>query len=137
MLSGLLGGVSTTISAGSLNKTTVSSYEQMIIDHDMLRYVYRCLDGLVVNDDTLASEAMEHVRPGGDYVTAAHTLRHVRSGENLYLELFDRRAVGKRGDNLMHRAHNEVQAILSAHAPAVPESTRRAVADHVDRLLSM
>lgn len=103
----------------------------------MQNFSDRLLGGLVVNDDTLASEAMEQVGPGGDYVTAAHTLRHVRSGENLYLGLFDRRAVGERVANLMHRAHNEVQAILSAHAPAVPESTRRAVADHVDRLLSM
>ena len=43
MLSALLAGVDMTINAGSLNKTTVSSYEQMIIDHEMLRYLYRCL----------------------------------------------------------------------------------------------
>jgi trimethylamine--corrinoid protein Co-methyltransferase len=132
MLSALASGIDVSINAGSLNKTTVSSYEQMIIDHEMLRYLYRCLEGVTVNEDTLAFEVIAAAGHGGSYLMADHTRRYLRSGENLYLRLFDRTSINDDVPGVLARAHEEVQAVLTDHKPDVPEELAAEIASFVE-----
>jgi len=136
MFSSLVAGVDVSINAGSLNKTTVSSYEQMIIDHEMLRYLYRCLEGMTVNEETLAYDVIEAIGPGGNYLMADHTRRSLRSGENLYLKLFDRTGVNAPAPDLLARAHEEVEAILATHEPDVSEQIAREIFAYIEEQLS-
>jgi trimethylamine--corrinoid protein Co-methyltransferase len=123
MLSTIAAGVDMSINAGSLNKSSVSSFEQMIIDHEMLRYVYRYLKGMTVTEKTLAYEVMEEVGPGGNFLSAEHTMSFLHSGENVYLRIFDRTGINVEVPNLLSRAHEEVEATLARHEPDVPEET--------------
>jgi trimethylamine--corrinoid protein Co-methyltransferase len=137
MLSAIAAGAEISINAGSLNKTTVASYEQMVIDHELLLYVYRYSRGLTVDDATLAFDAVQAVGPGGSFMANEHTLRYLRSGENEYLRLFDRQGISTEVPDLLTRAHEQVEAILSSHQPSVPETVAVDLARYVDDRLRL
>jgi trimethylamine--corrinoid protein Co-methyltransferase len=52
----------------------VASYEKMIVDAEILQCMAEVLAPIVVDDDTLALDAIAEVPPGGHYFGAAHTL---------------------------------------------------------------
>jgi trimethylamine---corrinoid protein Co-methyltransferase len=135
MLSAIAAGAEISMNAGSLNKTTVASYEQMIIDHEMLRYVYRYGMVITVNAETLGYDAVKSVGPGGTFMATQHTLRHLRTGENEYLRLFDRKGISTEVPDLLTRAHEQAEEIIQTHRPAVPEAEKAQLADYVqDRI---
>lgn len=131
LISTIAAGVDMSVNAGSLNKTSISSYEQMIIDHEMLRYVYRYLKGVVVTEEVLAFKVVEAVGPGGNFLATEHTMHHLHSGENLYLQILDRTAINSQVSDLVTRAHDEAEAILKSHTPQVPEAIALQVTDYV------
>lgn len=50
-----------------------ASFEKMVMDADTIQMLAAFLDPLVVDDDTLALEAMRDVGPGGHFFGTAHT----------------------------------------------------------------
>jgi trimethylamine--corrinoid protein Co-methyltransferase len=50
-----------------------AGYEKMILDAELLGMVEAFLEPVVVDEDTLAFEAMEDVGPGGHFFGTAHT----------------------------------------------------------------
>jgi trimethylamine--corrinoid protein Co-methyltransferase len=64
--------------AGWLEGGLTCSFEKTIVDVDLLQMVAEFLDPLVVDDDTLAMEAIRQVGPGGHYFGAAHTQARFR-----------------------------------------------------------
>ncbi len=71
-------------SAGMLESMLTVAYEQFVIDNDINGMALRALRGIRVDEDTLASEVIERVGPGGNYLTERHTLDHIR-GDEYYL----------------------------------------------------
>jgi trimethylamine--corrinoid protein Co-methyltransferase len=65
--------------AGMLENMNSVAAEQFVIDNDILGMAMRVVRGIEVNDETLALDAIDEVGPGGHYLTAKHTLRHMRS----------------------------------------------------------
>ena len=65
------------LAAGMLDSGNSISYEQFIIDNEILGMVQRLLGGVDVNEDTLAGETIDKVGPGGNYVMEAHTVEHM------------------------------------------------------------
>jgi len=65
--------------AGLLDGVLTYSYEQMIIDDEILGMVLRAMRGIEVNDDTLAVDVISKVGPGGHFLTQKHTSKHVGS----------------------------------------------------------
>ncbi len=60
--------------AGWLEGGLVASFEKMILDAEMLQMMAAFLDPIVVDDDSLALDAIAEVGPGGHFFGAAHTL---------------------------------------------------------------
>ena len=60
--------------AGWLEGGLVASYEKLILDAEMLQMMTVWSEGITVNEDTLAVEAIQEVGPGGHFFGAAHTL---------------------------------------------------------------
>jgi trimethylamine---corrinoid protein Co-methyltransferase len=56
-----------------------AGFEKAILDAELLGMVEAFLDGVVVDDDTLAVEAMREVGPGGHFFGAAHTQARYRT----------------------------------------------------------
>jgi trimethylamine--corrinoid protein Co-methyltransferase len=65
--------------AGLLNFTMTASYEQYVIDNEILGMIERTLSGIEVDADHLATEVIREVGPGGNYMIHEHTVRFLRS----------------------------------------------------------
>jgi trimethylamine---corrinoid protein Co-methyltransferase len=71
------GGDYVHLAAGMLDSGNSISYEQFIIDNEILGMVHRLLKGVDVNEGTLAVETINAVGPGGNYVMETHTVEHM------------------------------------------------------------
>ncbi|MBX6320311.1 MAG: trimethylamine methyltransferase family protein [Rhodospirillaceae bacterium] len=60
--------------AGWMEGGLVASFEKLIVDAEMLQMMAEFLQPIVVDDDTLALDAIREVGPGGHFFGAAHTL---------------------------------------------------------------
>jgi trimethylamine--corrinoid protein Co-methyltransferase len=65
--------------AGMLENMNSVAPEQYVIDNEILGMTMRVLRGVRVDDETLALETIDQVGPGGHFLTADHTLKHMRS----------------------------------------------------------
>jgi trimethylamine--corrinoid protein Co-methyltransferase len=65
-------------SVGWLEAGLVFSYEKFMVDLEGVLMMYRLLDGIEVNADTLALDSLAEVGPGGHHFGTAHTLARYR-----------------------------------------------------------
>jgi len=65
------------LAAGILDSGNSISYEQFIIDNEILGMVHRLIRGVDVDKETLAVDIIENVGPGGNYITEEHTVKHM------------------------------------------------------------
>ena len=65
--------------AGMLESMLCLAYEQYVIDDEIIGQACRALEGITVDEEHLALEAIAQVGPGGNYMMAPHTLKHMRS----------------------------------------------------------
>lgn len=63
---------------GVLESYLTLSYAQFVLDLELLAMVRHILQPVVINEDTLALEAIAAVGPGGHFLDAAHTLARFR-----------------------------------------------------------
>ena len=71
---GLLSGVNFMLHAcGWLEGGLVSSFEKFVMDADQLGTLHKMAEGVAVDEDTLAMDAIREVGPGGHYLGCAHT----------------------------------------------------------------
>jgi len=66
-------------SAGLMEFAMTVCLEKYVIDNDILGMVLRAVEGIKVTDETLAFDLIKQVGPAGNFVTAKHTRRHMRS----------------------------------------------------------
>lgn len=60
--------------AGWLEGGLCASFEKVVLDAELLQMIMAYLQPVVIDDDTLALEAMREVGPGGHFFGCAHTL---------------------------------------------------------------
>ena len=116
--------------AGLMEFALTVCYEKYVIDNDILGMVMRAVEGIRVNDDTLAYDLIKEIGPGGNFVTAKHTRRHMRK-EHYQPTLSDRNYRDKwesAGRNTTwQKASETVRRILKNHNVRLPEETRNKV----------
>src|SRR6056297_488660 len=77
---GLLSGVNFMLHAcGWLEGGLVSSFEKFVMDADQLGTLHKMAQGVSVNTDTLAIDAIREVGPGGHYLGCSHTQENFKS----------------------------------------------------------
>jgi trimethylamine--corrinoid protein Co-methyltransferase len=77
------------LGVGLLHGSRIWSHEQMLLDCEIWSIVRQVMRGIVVDEETLALEAIRAVGPGGHYLTQRHTRRHM--GDLWVPTLLDRR----------------------------------------------
>jgi trimethylamine--corrinoid protein Co-methyltransferase len=96
------------------------SLEQLVLDETLLSAVERCLQGITVDDGTLALDLIHDVGPGGAFIATDHTLERFRE-ELLIPDLIDRQnreswqAAG--APDKRTRAREKALRILADHQP--------------------
>ena len=64
--------------AGMLESMLTVAYEQYVIDDEIIGMSYKVLEGIPVDDEHLALDAIAEVGPGGSFIMSPHTMTHMR-----------------------------------------------------------
>ncbi len=120
MLLNGLAGMNLNQSLGTLSWGQYGSPEMVVICDEMVNSIRRVLDGIAVNDDTLAVDVIRQVGPGGSFLDQDHTVRHFRK-ELFFPKLFRRLTIDEwtnEGAKMIHEvAHQRLEAILAKAGP--------------------
>jgi trimethylamine--corrinoid protein Co-methyltransferase len=66
------------------------SYEQLLVDNDMAKFVRRFLDGVEVSSETIAHDVIKTVGHNNNYLMEDHTLKHIGPTERTDYRIFNR-----------------------------------------------
>jgi len=104
--------------AGMLESMLCISYEQYVIDDEIIGMACKILKGIAVDEEHMAYDAIKEVGPGGNYLISDHTLRFIRNEyfqSNGVSDKTDRRDWEINGSlDARERAKRIVKNILSA-----------------------
>ena len=138
MMSAVQGGANYVLhSAGFLDGLLSMSYEKLVMDTDMCGALHAYLDGMAVNKDTLAFEALAELGPGQHLFSTQHTLRHYETAywdsaldDNQPWETWDEQG----GIDYAQRANARWKKILREYeAPPLDEGIDEALQDFIAR----
>lgn len=108
--------------AGFLEFCLTASYDKLVIDNEIIGMVMRAVEGIQVNDETLAFDVLKKAGPGGHFVSMRHTRRYMRS-EQYVPQLSDRdnrdkwQAAGAKDSGA--RATEKARAVLDSPAQSI------------------
>ena len=106
------------LGVGLLHGSRIWSYAQMMMDCEIFSIIHKVMQGIAVNDETLALETVAAVGPGGNFLSQKHTLKHMR--EVFLPQFMDRRPYNeweeKRG-SAQDWALEKARKTLAEHHP--------------------
>ncbi len=110
---------------GMLEMGVTFDFGQLVMDNEFARMIKHAVQGIPVNDETLAVDVIKEVGPFKDFLSHKHTLRHMRSQSQPVL--IDRRRRSKweqaGGTDIYQRATEKAREILETHKPEpLPDS---------------
>jgi len=124
--------------AGLMEFAMTVCYEKYVIDNEILGMVMRAVEAIRVDDETLAFDLIKQVGPGGNFVTAKHTRRFMRS-EHYHPSLSDRssreewEANGRK--TTWERAGEMVARIIADSNYSLPDAVRRQVLSEIKAIV--
>lgn len=122
LLMAAMGGINYIVySAGGLEPGILTvSYEKFVMDNDMIGMVKRALEGIDINDETLAVDVIGKVGPGGHFLSQEHTKKYYKR-EVYYPAIFNRATyqtwVKAGSRDLREMARDRAKKILKEHFP--------------------
>jgi trimethylamine--corrinoid protein Co-methyltransferase len=117
------------LSVGMMEQMLLASYEQCVIDDEILGAAFRIVRGVKVNAETLALDVIREIGPGGHFLGHEHTARNFRR-ELWFPRLANRDThpgwMAAGGKDLRQRANERARQILASHhpKPLSPEQER-------------
>ena len=115
---------------GALDGARLTSPEGMVIENEIIDYALRFVQGLEVNDETLAVDAINEVGPGGIFLGEKHTLKHFRERWMSRLSDIDSfETWQKKGSRSIDEvAREKVKEILATHkVEPIPEDVEKEI----------
>jgi len=120
--------------AGMMEFALTACYEKFVIDNEILGMVMRAVDGIKVNDDTLAFDLIKEVGPGGNFVAAKHTRRFMRR-EHYQPTLSDRNGreewEAKGGKAIWQKAGEKVRRLIAEPKYHLPAEVRQQILSEI------
>jgi len=120
-----LAGANLIYGLGMIEMGMTIDYGQLVMDNEFARMIKQVVQGIAVNDETLAVDVMHQIGVGKNFLSHDHTFKHMRSQSQP--KLIDRRTredweAGGRTD-IYQRALEEARYILENHKPEpLPEN---------------
>ncbi|MFT3891707.1 MAG: trimethylamine methyltransferase family protein [Anaerolineales bacterium] len=121
------------LGCGFLHGSRIWSFAEMMMDCEIFSIVHKMMQGIVVDDETLALEAIANVGPGGHYLAQKHTRRHMR--ELFMPQFMDRRPYSEwesKGDDARDWATAKARKILAEHQP---ETLDPKISEEMERII--
>ena len=118
---------------GMLELGVTFSWAQLLIDNEIASMVKRVIQGIKVDDDTMATDLIKKVGAGKDFLAQKHTRVYMGS-EQSKVKLIDRRMRGnwtRRGaKDLGEAAAEQARELLKNYKPApLPDSVLNTLKD--------
>ena len=120
---------------GMIEMGMTIDYGQMVMDNEFARMIKYLVQGIPVNDETLAVDVIKEIGVGKDFLSHGSTYRHMRTQSQP--KLIDRRmredwqAAG--GTDIYQRALEEARYILENHKPdPLPDTVLSAIRSIVE-----
>ncbi len=126
-----LAGINMIAGAGMLNFENCQSLEKLVIDHEICGMAQRLINGIEVNEESLAISLFKEVGPHGDFLPTAHTLKWFRKDPYVPSDVIDRKDYQtweQEGSiSIVDRAKSRVTKILNEHThqPLPEESNQK------------
>lgn len=125
-----MAGANTIYGSGMLELGMTFSLEQLVIDNDIIAMERKAMEGVLVNDDTLAVPAIKEIGVGNDFIGHMSTMENIELASDPLL--FDRYMIGdwkSAGSKAaVDVAHDIVVDILKNHQVApIPEDRAKAM----------
>jgi len=125
--------------AGLMEFALTACYEKFVIDNDILGMVMRAVEGIRVDDDSLAFDLIKQVGPGGNFVTTKHTRYFMRS-EHYQPSVSDRNSreewEANGGKTTWERAAEKVKEIIANHNYSLPAAIRHQVLSEITGIVN-
>lgn len=125
--------------AGLMEFAMTVSYEKYVIDNEILGMVMRAVDGIKVDDDTLAFDLIKQVGPGGNFISTKHT-RHFMRREHYQPSLSDRNSqeewLAQGRKETWKRASKIVKEFLAQPKYSLPTPIREQVLSRIDGIIA-
>jgi trimethylamine--corrinoid protein Co-methyltransferase len=106
------------LGVGLLHGSRIWSYAEMMMDCEIFSIIHKMMQGIVVDDESLALDTIAAVGPGGNFLSQKHTLKHMH---DMFLPQFmDRRPYNEweeRKDEARDWALDKARKILATHQP--------------------
>ncbi len=125
--------------AGLMEFAMTVSYEKYVIDNEILGMVMRAVEGIRVDDETLAYDLIKEVGPGGNFVTARHTRQFMRKehyqpvlSDRTYRETWEARGAKE----TWQKAAETVRKILDSHKVSLPDTIRQRVLSEIEGIIT-
>ena len=120
---------------GMLEMGMTMSYEQLLIDQEIVHMSSRILQGIPVNEDTIALDVIKAVGPAGNYLAQKHTLKYMRQ-ELSTTELINRKmreSWEKSGSKDMFEVAREkaINILENYEVEPLPEDVKKKIHDIV------
>jgi trimethylamine--corrinoid protein Co-methyltransferase len=106
------------LGVGFLHGSRIWSFAEMMMDCEIFSIIYKTMQGILVDDESLALDVIAAVGPSGNFLTQKHTRQHMR---DLFLpEFMDRRPYNEwesKKDGARDWALSKARRILTEHQP--------------------
>jgi trimethylamine--corrinoid protein Co-methyltransferase len=130
-----LAGANLIYGLGMIEMGMTLDYGQMVMDNEFARMIKYLVQGIPVNDETLAETVMQEIGMGKDFLSPARPYKHMRTQSQP--KLLDRRmredwqAAG--ATDIYQRALEEARYILENHKPdPLPDDVLAAIRSIVE-----
>ena len=138
MMAQMAGGNFILHAAGIIETYNCTSYEKLIVDNEIIGYLKRINQGVTVDEDTLAYEAIEEVSHGGTFLVHDHTLDHFR--DEFYLPTLSNRKAYAQWESAgalsaEQRANAKWKEILEQYGePTLPADVEKDMRRYMEKL---
>lgn len=114
-----LAGANLIYGLGMLESGMTIDYGQLVLDHEIARFIKQTVAGIPVSDETLMVGEIKKVGAFGDFLSLESTMRYMRGQSRP--KLIDRRVrdewVAAGSTDVYQRALEEARRILAEHRP--------------------
>ena len=102
--------------AGILDSFAAMSYEQFMVDLEIMRRAFRYLQAAEIDEAALSFEVIKETGPGGEFLTAADTLEKVRTHAwTSEIDLKDLLPGKTLNDQFLENIHTKLQLMLESY----------------------
>ena len=112
--------------AGLIESGMSISFEQYVVDNDILGMCMRAVKGIEITDETLAVDVINETGPAGNYLSNDHTIRNMKK-EFFYNKVSDRQTRARWETegcvDAREKARRMAKEILAAHKPRSIDKT--------------